>query len=242
MQAGEKTIQAPSQPRAALLCVGGRRPLRVAHVRYPPQHADAQRRVPGRTSEQPRHRLLLDGHRGEEVRAPRVEERRMAARGEFPYPLIRMADLYLSYAEAYNEYYGPDQKAYDKINAVRRRAGLRDVEDVWNDSSIVSEVGKHRTQDGLRDIIHTERMIEALVRGTALLGHLPLEARRGVLHHPHSGLVRSRRQHFRRLLRAHHMAAARVDDPQELSAPDPRRRDQQEPQGGPEPGLLICLT
>ncbi len=83
----------------------------------------------------------------------------------FPYPLIRMADLYLSYAEAYNEYYGPDQKAYDKINAVRRRAGLRDVEDVWNDSSIVSEVGKHRTQDGLRDIIHTERMIELSYEG-----------------------------------------------------------------------------
>ena len=160
----------------------------------------------------------------------------------FPYPLIRMADLYLSYAEAYNEYYGPDQKAYDKINAVRRRAGLRDVEDVWNDSSIVSEVGKHRTQDGLRDIIHTERMIELSYEGQRYWDICRWKRAEEFFHHPHSGLVRSRRQHLRRLLRAHHMAAARVDDPQELSAPDPRRRDQQEPQGGPEPGLLICLT
>lgn len=83
----------------------------------------------------------------------------------FPYPLIRMADLYLAYAEAYNEYYGPDQKAYDKINAVRRRAGLRDVEDVWNDGSIVTSVGKHKTQDGLRQIIQTERLIELSYEG-----------------------------------------------------------------------------
>ena len=84
----------------------------------------------------------------------------------FPYPLIRMADLYLMYAECYNEYYGPGQPAYDKINAVRARAGLlRPIEELWNDASIVKTVGKHLTQDGLRDIIHTERMIELSFEG-----------------------------------------------------------------------------
>lgn len=84
----------------------------------------------------------------------------------FPYPLIRLSDLYLMYAECYNEYYGPGQPAYDKINAVRARAGLlRPIEELWNDASIVKTVGKHLTQDGLRDIIHTERMIELSFEG-----------------------------------------------------------------------------
>lgn len=84
----------------------------------------------------------------------------------FPFPIIRMADLYLSYAEAYNEYYGPDQKVYDKLNAVRARAGLtRPIEQLWNDASIVRTPGKHLTQDGLRSIIHTERMIELSFEG-----------------------------------------------------------------------------
>ena len=84
----------------------------------------------------------------------------------FPYPLIRLSDLYLMYAECYNEYYGPGQPVYDKLNAVRARAGLlRPIEEVWNDPSIVNTVGKHLTQDGLRDIIHTERMIELSFEG-----------------------------------------------------------------------------
>ena len=84
----------------------------------------------------------------------------------FPYPLIRLSDLYLMYAECYNEYYGPGQPVYDKINAVRARAGLlRPIEELWNDASIVKTVGKHLTQDGLRDIIHTERMIELSFEG-----------------------------------------------------------------------------
>lgn len=83
----------------------------------------------------------------------------------FPLPLIRLADLYLLSAEAYNEYYGPAQKVYDRLNAVRARTGLPKIEDVWADASIVNSVGKHLTQDGLRDIIHTERMIELMFEG-----------------------------------------------------------------------------
>ena len=85
---------------------------------------------------------------------------------KYPYPIYRLADLYLMYAEAYNEYYGPDQKVYDKLNAVRKRAGLlRPIEEVWNDGTIVTSVGKHLTKDGLRDIIQTERLIELSFEG-----------------------------------------------------------------------------
>lgn len=84
---------------------------------------------------------------------------------KFPYPIIRMADLYLMYAEAYNEYYGPNQEVYDALNKVRARGGLRAIEDVYSDASIVKNVGKHLTKEGLREIIHKERSIELSFEG-----------------------------------------------------------------------------
>ena len=84
---------------------------------------------------------------------------------QFPYPLIRMADLYLLRAECRNEYYGPSQQVYDDINMIRRRAGIPDIEKVWSDGSIVSNVGKHTEKTGLRDIIQTERLIELSFEG-----------------------------------------------------------------------------
>jgi len=76
-----------------------------------------------------------------------------------------MADLYLMYAEAYNEYYGPNQEVYDALNKVRARGGLRAIEDVYSDASIVKNVGKHLTKEGLREIIHKERSIELSFEG-----------------------------------------------------------------------------
>jgi len=85
---------------------------------------------------------------------------------KFPYPIIRLADLYLMYAEAYNEYYGPDAAVFEMLNTVRRRAGLlRPIQETWADASIVKNPGKHTTQNGLRDIIHTERLIELCFEG-----------------------------------------------------------------------------
>lgn len=85
---------------------------------------------------------------------------------KYPLPLIRMADLFLMYAEAYNEYYGPNQFVYDKLNAIRARAGLLiPIEQVWNDGAIVKNVGKHLNQDGLREIIHYERQVELCFEG-----------------------------------------------------------------------------
>jgi len=85
---------------------------------------------------------------------------------KYPMPIIRLADLYLMYAEASNEYYGPSQAVYDKLNSVRKRSGLlRPIEELWNDASIVKHPGKHLTQSGLRDIIQTERQIELSFEG-----------------------------------------------------------------------------
>ncbi|MGL4292753.1 MAG: RagB/SusD family nutrient uptake outer membrane protein [Bacteroidales bacterium] len=83
----------------------------------------------------------------------------------YPWPLLRLADLYLMYAEACNEYDGPSQEVYSQLNKIRNRAGLRNIEDVWSDPSLARSVGKHTTQDGLREIIHQERMIELSFEG-----------------------------------------------------------------------------
>ena len=86
---------------------------------------------------------------------------------KYPYPIIRLADLLLMKAEALNEYYDtPTQEVYDAINLVRERAGIPNVEEVWSDASLVKSVGKHKTKEGMRDIILTERSIELAFEGS----------------------------------------------------------------------------
>lgn len=84
---------------------------------------------------------------------------------KYPYPILRLSDLYLMYAEAYNEANGPGQPAYDYLNKVRAVGGLKPVEEVWSNSAIVKTPGKHQTKEGLREIIHRERIIELSFEG-----------------------------------------------------------------------------
>jgi hypothetical protein len=82
-----------------------------------------------------------------------------------PYPIIRMADLYLMRAEILNEIGGPNQDVWDAVNKVRRRAGIPDVEVVWADASLVRTPGKHNNKDEMRNIILQERSIELAFEG-----------------------------------------------------------------------------
>ncbi|MDR3246046.1 MAG: RagB/SusD family nutrient uptake outer membrane protein [Prevotellaceae bacterium] len=85
----------------------------------------------------------------------------------FPYPIIRLADLYLMKAEALNEYNeGPNPDVYAAINEVRRRAGIEDVEKVWSNPSLARTVNKHTDYLGMRDIILQERSIELAFEGS----------------------------------------------------------------------------
>ena len=85
-----------------------------------------------------------------------------------PYPIIRMADLYLMKAEILNEINGPGQEAYEELNKVRRRAGIPDVEVIWSDPNYVGELyrNRHLSKEGLRDIILEERAIELAFEGS----------------------------------------------------------------------------
>lgn len=81
----------------------------------------------------------------------------------YPWPMIRLASLYLYYAEALNEMSGPSDEVYEYLNRVRERAGLQTVQYAWSRYSRNAE--KYRNQNGLRDIIQRERLIEMAFEG-----------------------------------------------------------------------------
>lgn len=82
----------------------------------------------------------------------------------YAWPLIRLADLYLMYAEAQNEFQdGPSAEAFQYLNEVRTRAGVPSVQDAWTNFS--TNPTKFTTKDGFRDIIHQERLIELALEG-----------------------------------------------------------------------------
>lgn len=76
----------------------------------------------------------------------------------YPHPEIRLADLYLLYAEALNENNGPSSEVFQYLDLVRARAGLLGVEESWTKYS--TNPNKFSTKEGLREIIHQERAIE----------------------------------------------------------------------------------
>lgn len=82
----------------------------------------------------------------------------------YPWPVIRLADLYLLYAEALNEAYGPSQEVYDYLNLIRQRAGLGTVEESWTTYS--TRPDKYQQRSGLREIIRRERTIELAFEGS----------------------------------------------------------------------------
>lgn len=75
------------------------------------------------------------------------------------YPIMRLADLYLLYAEALNESLAaPTAEVYEYVDLVRERAGLKGVVESWGKYSKIPEKPLNKT--GMREIIHQERMIE----------------------------------------------------------------------------------
>ncbi len=80
----------------------------------------------------------------------------------YPYPIIRLADLYLMYAEALNEAGGatPDPDVYIYINAVRERTGLEGVVESWRDYAVSGKENKPLSKEGMREIIRRERLNE----------------------------------------------------------------------------------
>jgi hypothetical protein len=77
---------------------------------------------------------------------------------EYHLPLIRLAGLYLLYAEALNEQGKPYAQVVPYLDRVRSRAGIPGVVDAWTKYS--KDPGKFTNKDGMREIIHQETRIE----------------------------------------------------------------------------------
>jgi len=82
----------------------------------------------------------------------------------YAFPVIRLADLYLMYSEALNEVKeAPDAEVYKYIDLVRNRSGLLGVKESWQNFSTKPQ--KPATKEGMREIIHRERMNELAFEG-----------------------------------------------------------------------------
>ena len=90
---------------------------------------------------------------------------------QYRYPVIRLADLYLLYAEALNEADGPQgdpngitdlDSPYTWLNLIRDRAEIGRVGDSWDN---YTNNKKYTSKEGLRDIIHQERLNELAFEG-----------------------------------------------------------------------------
>ena len=92
----------------------------------------------------------------------------------YSFPIVRLADLYLLYAEALNEYLDnpkdqpppnyPD--VYFYIDKVRERTGLKGVEETWDEHAIAEKKDKPLSQSGMREIIQRERLNELAFEGS----------------------------------------------------------------------------
>jgi starch-binding outer membrane protein, SusD/RagB family len=81
----------------------------------------------------------------------------------YPWPVMRLGQLYLMYAEALNEANGPVQEVHDYLNKVRERAGLPTVVTSWTNYS--TNPSKFTTKEGMREIIQRESLIELAFEG-----------------------------------------------------------------------------
>lgn len=93
-----------------------------------------------------------------------VEER-------YSFPVIRLADLYLLLAECLNEVGGPSlndsqgRNAYSYLDEIRERSGMKGVVESWSNYAIEGKKDKPQSQNGLREIIRTERFNELAFEG-----------------------------------------------------------------------------
>jgi hypothetical protein len=88
---------------------------------------------------------------------------------DYLWPLMRLTDLYLLYAEAINEAEGPSgpnsADLFRYIDDVRAKNGLEGVKESYARYAVGTVADKYATQSGMRDIIRRERLIELSLEG-----------------------------------------------------------------------------
>lgn len=86
--------------------------------------------------------------------APEHVQTQLQVSVNYPWPVFRLGELYLDYAEALIEYGQDFGTAKQYLDKVRTRAGIPTVDDAWN------PIGGANDQETLRSIVRQERTIE----------------------------------------------------------------------------------
>jgi len=85
---------------------------------------------------------------------PQLNQNTLQVSEQYPWPKIRLAELYLNYAEALIEYGEDFATAKEYIDRVRERAGIPSIDEAW------AVVGGADDQETLRRIVRQERSVE----------------------------------------------------------------------------------
>lgn len=86
--------------------------------------------------------------------APGLVQSQLQVSVNYPWPVIRLAELYLNYAEALIEYGQDFATAKQYIDKVRTRAGIPTIDEAW------TPIGGANDKNTLRNIVRQERTIE----------------------------------------------------------------------------------
>jgi hypothetical protein len=84
----------------------------------------------------------------------------------YPFPFIRLPEVYLMYAEALNESENTQEArdlAIQYVDSVRSRAGLKGLKESW--AEYTDDADRPNRQAGLREIIKQETLIEFVFEG-----------------------------------------------------------------------------
>jgi len=90
---------------------------------------------------------------------PLITQTTLGVNQHYPFPIIRLAELYLDYAESLIEYGSDFTTAKTYIDKVRTRAGIPTVDAAW------ATIGGAADQATLRSIVRQERTIEFYFEG-----------------------------------------------------------------------------
>lgn len=104
------------------------------------------------------------------------------------WPKYRLAELLLYYAEALNESENSQvarNEAMQYADMVRERAGLQPIAETWRTYS--KNPNKYNTQEGLREIIQRERLIELCFEGSRFWDLRRWKTAREVMNQPIQG-------------------------------------------------------
>lgn len=89
-----------------------------------------------------------------------VSQKKFTGNSKYYFPMMRLAELYLDYAEADFEFNGKlSAKSLGYLDKIRQRSGLPTFEASW------AKAGGIPTGDKLRQVLHQERSIELAMEG-----------------------------------------------------------------------------